>query len=255
METLKFCISTKNLMRQILLILTLTAITSITYSQQQQSVSEIIAEGSAKMKVKPDVVVLTLTMEKRDTSEKRAVNKLNMAIDGLEKALNKIGFSNNTVRISDFDVSSSFNEQNNKKTYTATNTLKLEFQINNKLIDAIYSQIQQEGIQDLDIEFDSKLSDSLEKASRLILVQIAIEDAKTNALTIANALNIKLGRVKQVQKSALGTLLHKIEITKFTPPNIARDVEIKYRTSFDKFEIEDVELEEQITIIYTIANS
>jgi uncharacterized protein YggE len=254
MELPKLCISTKNFMRQILLLLTLIVFTLSSYSQQQPS-NEIIAEGSAKMKVKPNIAIFTLTMEKRDTSEKRAINKLNIAIDGLEKALNKIGFTNSAIRISDYDVSSSFNEQNNRKTYTVTNILKLEFQINNKLIDAIYSQIQQAGIQDLDIEFDSKLSDSLEKASRLKLVQTAIDDAKTNALTIATALDIKLGRVKQVQKSATGTLLHKIEINKFTPPKIAKDEDIRYKTSFDKFEIEDVELEEQITVIYTIANS
>jgi uncharacterized protein YggE len=254
METLNFYISTKKIMRQTLLLLTLTVLSLTSYSQQQQPSNDIIAEGSAKMKVKPDNAIFTLTMEKRDTSEKRAINKLNIAIDGLEKALNKIGFNNNAIRISDFDVSSSFNEQNNRKTYTAKNTLKLEFQVNNKLIDAIYNQIQQTGIQDLDIEFVSKLSDSLEKASRMRLVQIAIDDAKTNALNIANALDIKLGRVKQVQKSAIGTVLQKVEINKFTSPKIVGDTDIKYKTSFDKFEIEDVELEEQITIIYIIAN-
>lgn len=241
-------------MRQTLLILTLTLITSISYSQKHEPASEIIAEGSAKMRVKPDVAVFTLTMEKADTSEKRVINKLNIAIDGLEKALNKIGFSNSVIKISDYDVSSAINDQSKRKTYTVTNTLKLEFQINNKLIDAIYGQIQQAGIQDLDIQFDSKLSDILEKASRLRLVQIAIEDAKENASTIASALDIKLGRIKQVQKSTTGILLHKMEITKFTAPKIVSDEENKVKTSFDKFEIEDVELEDQITIIYTIAN-
>ena len=224
------------------------------YSQQQSS-NEVIAEGAAKMKVKPDLAVFTLTLEKRDTSEKKAINKLNMAVETLEKALNKIGFSNKAIRISDYDVSSSYSDEKNRKTYTATNTLKLEFQIDNKLIDAIYSQIQQSSIQDLDIDFESKLSDSLEKATRQKLVQLAIEDAKSNATNIATALDIKLGRVKQVQKSSTGHLMYSTEIVKFSPPQILRDEEVKYKTSFDKFEIEEVELEEQITVIYTISNS
>lgn len=240
-------------MRQLLLVLTLTLLFTTAYTQQQSN--EVIAEGAAKMKVKPDIAVFTLTMEKRDTSEKRAISKLSTAIDGLEKALSHIGFSNNSIRISDYDISSSYNDENHRKTYTATNILKLEFQINNKLIDAIYTQVQQSGIQDLDIEFESKLSDSLEKVSRLKLVQLAIEDAKTNAASIANALDIKLGRVKQVQKSAYGLIIEKLEDVKFTAPRIVGDTEIKYKTSFDKFEIEDVELDERITVIYTIATS
>ena len=241
-------------MRQILLLLFFTSFLTNSYSQQQSS-NEVIAEGAAKMKVKPDLAVFTLTLEKRDTSEKKAINKLNMAVETLEKALNKIGFSNKAIRISDYDVSSSYSDEKNRKTYTATNTLKLEFQIDNKLIDAIYSQIQQSSIQDLDIDFESKLSDSLEKATRQKLVQLAIEDAKSNATNIATALDIKLGRVKQVQKSSTGHLMYSTEIVKFSPPQILRDEEVKYKTSFDKFEIEEVELEEQITVIYTISNS
>lgn len=242
-------------MRQILLLLTLPLFYVSSYSQPQLSSNEIIAEGSAKMKVKPDIAVFTLTIDKSDTSEKRAIYKLNVAVDGLGKALNDIGISNSSIKISDYAVSSSYNQQTNRKTYAATNTLKLELEANNKLIDAIFNQIQKAGIQDLDIEFDSKLSDSLEKASRLTLVQLAIEDAKINSLVIAKALDVKLGSVKQVQKSATGTLLHKIETAKFTAPQIKRDVEIMYKTSFDKFELEEVELDEQITVIYTIANS
>lgn len=241
-------------MRLILLLSTLSSFILFAYSQQQPS-NEVIAEGAAKMKIKPDIVVFTLTMEKRDTSEKVAINKLNIAIDVLGKALNKIGFTNNAIRISDYDVSSSLNAQNNRKTYTASNALKLEFQIDNKLIDAIYGQIQQAGINDLDVEFGSKLSDSLEKVSRLRLVKLAIEDAKGNATNIANALDIKLVRVKQVQKSADGSVFYKVEINKFTAPKIFGDTEIKHKTSFDKFEIDDVELEERITVIYTIATS
>ncbi|MFL5742790.1 MAG: SIMPL domain-containing protein [Flavisolibacter sp.] len=242
-------------MRQILLAFISTAFALACYCQSQQATNEIIAEGSAKMKVKPDIVVFTLTMEKRDSSEKRAITNLNIAIDALEKALNKIGFSNNAIKILDYDVSSAMNEQGNKKTYTATNVLNLEFQIENKLISAIYNQIQQANIQDLNIEFETRLSDSLERISRKKLVQISIEDARTNAVNIATALNIKLGTVKQVQKSATGPVLFKREMEKFTPPKIAgEEPDIRYKTSFDKFEINELELEEQITIIYTIAN-
>ncbi len=240
-------------MRQIYLLLFLTCILSIANSQQLTS-NEIISEGTAKMKVKPDLAVFAMTLEKRDTSENKAINKLNRAVETLEKALNKIGLPNTAIKISDYKVTSLYYDEKNKKVYTATNTLKLEFQVDNKLIDAIYTQIQQSNIQDLDINFESKLTDSLEKSSRYKLVQLAIENAKSNAINIATALDIKLGKVKQVQKSSTGAVMYKTEILKFSPPKIIRDEEVKFKTAFDKFEIEDVELDEQITVIYTISN-
>jgi len=38
-------------------------------------------------------------------------------------------------------------------------------------------------------------------------------------------------------------------MVKFTPPEIKKDREIRYNTAFDKFQGEDAELEERITIV------
>jgi uncharacterized protein YggE len=238
-------------MRHLILIFTLKLLVTSAYSQQQSN--DVVVEGAAKMKIRPDIVVFTLTIEKRDTSEKQAIFKLNSSVSGLEKALNQIGISSNAVRIVDFDVTSSYNDDHRRKNYIATNILKLEFQIEKKLINAIYTQIQKSGIEDLDIEYDVKLSDSLEKAGRNKLVQLAIADAKTNAANIASSLDMKLGKVRQVQNSAYGLLVEQIGSVKFTAPKVVPDKEIKYRTSFDRFEIEDIELEERITVVYSIA--
>jgi uncharacterized protein YggE len=133
--------------------------------------------------------------------------------------------------------------------------LKVNFRIDHKLIDAFYNEIQQAGIQDLDVSFETILSDSLEKASRLKLVQQVIEDAKINAKNISQTLGVRIGKVKQVHKyGADAPYPEKVEMVKFTPPVIKRDTEVRYNTAFDKFQVEDVELEERITIVYEIAN-
>lgn len=235
-----------------LLAILLFGIVTTKASSQQKTSNEIIAEGGAKMKVRPDIATFTLTIEKNDTIERNAIKALNLQTDELIKSLSKIGFTNKNIKISDYDISSSTNDEH-KKRYTASNVLKVEFGIENKLIDAFYSEVQQSQIEDLDIAFDTKVSDSLEKATRLRLVQLAIEDAKTNANNISNALGIKIIKVKQVQKYAEALFdKNKIEIVKFAPPEIVRDTEIKYSTIFDKFQVEDVELEEKITVVYEI---
>ena len=240
-------------MLKMTLLLGLTFFFSNIYSQSKND-NEIIAEGGSKIKVRPDLAILTLTVEKRDTIEKNAIKMLNLEIDELVKSLYKIGFTNKTIKISDYDISS-YQNDNEKKRYTASNILRVEFGLDTKLIDGLYKEIQQAELNDLDISFEAKVSDSLEKITRLKLVQEAIADAKLNATNISKALDIKLIRVKQVLKykdGILGTppVINQI---KFTPPKVFADTQISYNTSFDKFEVEDVELEEKITIVYEIS--
>ena len=240
-------------MLKMTMLLSLTFLFSTVYSQTKND-NEIIAEGGSKIKVRPDLAIFTLTVEKRDTVEKNAIKLLNLEIDELVKSLYKIGFTNKTIKISDYDISSSQNDED-KKRYTASNVLKLEFGLDTKLIDALYKEIQEAGLKDLEISFETKVSDSLEKTTRLKLVQEAITDAKINAQNIAKALDIKLIKVKQVLKYKEGIFGSPPTINqiKFTPPKVVGDTQISYTTSFDKFEVEDVELEEKITIVYEIS--
>lgn len=231
-------------------------ITSNVFSQAKKS-ADIIAEGGAKIKVRPDIAVLSLTIAKTDSIEKEVIRNLNTEMDALVKVLYKLGFTNKTVKISDYDISSNkYRAEEDTKKYTATNGLKLEFKMDTKLIDAIYNEIQQAGLTDLDIAFDSKVSDSLEKQTRYLLVQQAIEDAKANASNIAKTLNIKLLGIKQVSKfkEMLFNQAMEINMVKFTPGKLVVNNEISFNSSFDKFEVEDVELEEKITIVYEISN-
>jgi uncharacterized protein len=223
---------------------------------QSKNTSEMIAEGNAKIKLSPDVAIFTLTVEKNDTIEKNVIKKLNEEIEYLVKSLYKIGFVNTSIKIADYNIESSSDYENKMKRYTAKNSLKLEFYINTKVIDAIYKEIEAAGLNDLDVSFETKISDSLEKSTRLLLVRQAIADAKTNANNIAKALNVKIIKVKQVLKYREAGLLTPVEIKQiqFTPPIIKEDAAISSNTSFKEFEMEDIELEEKITLVYEISN-
>ena len=238
-----------------LILIALTLFSSNVFAQSKIT-NEIIAEGSSKIKIRPDLVTFTLTVEKTDTIEKDAIKSLNQEIADLVKSLYKLGFTDKTIKISDYSISSD-QDNDEKKKYTTTNVLKLEFGLDTKLIDALYKQIQEAELKDLDIEFATKVSDSLEKATRLKLVQFAIEDAKINANNISKALGLKLVRVKLVSKNVGGTfelLPSQISTVMFTPPKIIEEKEEAMHSSFEKFQVEDVELEEKITIVYEILN-
>ncbi|GAB2825156.1 SIMPL domain-containing protein [Ferruginibacter profundus] len=148
---------------RIAIILATVSLFSHSAFSQNKKLAEITAEGNAKIKVKPDIVTFTLTIEKSDTIEKNVIKILNEEVDLLSRSLEKLGFQNKAVKVSDYRISSSFDEDRKQKTYTATNILKVEFRLDNKLIDAFYNEIQSRNFKDLDFNYETGISDSLEK--------------------------------------------------------------------------------------------
>lgn len=233
------------------IILLFVAINS--YSQTNNE-SLLTAEGIAKIKVTPDLAIFRITATKENTIEKTAIKELNQEIQKLQNVLLKLGFTESNIKISEYNISKS--NYNNKNEITVKNTLIINFVLNNKLIEAFYQEIQNESLEDLDIEFETQISEALELNTRQKLVKIAIDKAKNNAENMAIALNVKLNNVKKVSKYNIqddSSSPMKVDEVKFKKPVIAKADEV-VNTSFDKFQVEEIDLEETITIVYEIAH-
>lgn len=226
------------------------------FSQNNNHIgNEITAEGYAKTKVKPDIAIFRITVEKSDFVEKIAIKQLNEEVDKFQKLFTKLGFSEKNIKISDYNISNTENNDG-KKEYTAHNTLVVEFLLDNKIIEAFYQEIQDQNIADSDVEFETQISENLEKATRQVLLKKAIVEAQSNAENIASALDVKLTAVKQVSKYSMrdfaveAASYKSSDNIKFDKPKLAA-----YKnpnTSFDKLEVEEKELDETITIVYEI---
>jgi uncharacterized protein len=236
-----------------LFIIVLFLFITLNASSQENKGNEITTEGVAKKKVKPDLARIRITIEKHNIIEKNSIKELNEEIAKLQKLLQKIGFTEMNIKISEYKVSSNL-DNNDKKEYTALNTLVVEFNLNNRLIESFYQEIQNESIKDADVEFETQISEELEKNTRQKLMLVAIEEARQNAQNIANALDVKLLNVKQASKFLMrnydSASMIKVDQVKFASP---AKQEINERTSFSKFEVEEKELEETITLIYEIS--
>ncbi len=212
--------------------------------------NEIVAEGYSNIKVKPDVAIITITAEKENLTETDALKELNLEIDNLQKTLIKLGFNNNQIKISDYSISSS--KEDNQKKYSATNKLTIELALDNKVLNAFYKEIQLNNHKDLDIEFETKLSTELEKNTTTKLVQLAIEDAKLNAINIAKTLSIKMGNVKRVSKYNERVLGYDLKIGKMESLKVGQVKNDEPGSAFSNFDVEEKEYEERITIVYEI---
>lgn len=221
----------------------------------QTSSKTIIADGQAKVKIKPDVAILSLSVSKSDTIENAAMQKLNQEVQALSTILTKQGLDKSQIKIADYSIESNSYRDDNKKEFTASNTLKVELHVQEPVINQLLSAIEAQQLNDLEIAFDFRLSDSLKKKTRLLLVQQAITDAKANAVNIARALNVELKRIKQVAKKGDAILPYdnKIEFIRYTPPVVVEKLEdMRINSAFQQFEIEELDLTEEITIVYEI---
>ncbi|HEX8577711.1 MAG TPA: SIMPL domain-containing protein [Flavobacterium sp.] len=239
-------------MKKHLTILAFLILSSHSFSQGNNG-NEITAEGVAKVKVKPDLASFRITIQKRNSIEKTSIKELNEEIEKLQKILLRIGFTEKNIKISDYKILSDENNDT-KKEYTTQNTLVVEFVLDNKVIEAFYQEIQNENLKDADIEFETQVSEDLEKTTRQKLVKIAIGEAKSNAENIANALEVKLSNVKQVSKFTMRDYMS-ASMMKVSEVKMGKDMPKmapNQKTSFDKFEVEEKELEETITIVYEI---
>ena len=221
------------------------------FAQTPVNTSEIIAQGSAKIKVKPDVVTLTIDISKEDASEKTALKQLNDEVGKLQSFFAKIGFAASSIKIENYKITADRYSEDEKK-FRALNTLKIEFKLDTKVLDAFYQELQAGNYKDVLVDYETGLSPELEKATRKTLVQKAIEDAKDNADNIAKALSVKIVKVKSVSKFGNNDMPYSIvEETKYKPLAMAANAPAP-PTAFSKYEVTEIELEESITIVFEI---
>jgi uncharacterized protein YggE len=216
------------------------------YSQKKINNNEIVAEGRATIKIKPDMAAIDIRVSKSDSIESRALSELNKEMQNIIATLEKIGFTKVHIRVADYSVSENHDRSGK---YIAQNSLKLDFKLNNSLINNFYQQLELAKPSHVTVFFNTYLSEELKNESDTELLRQAIKDAKINALEIATALGVKLGSVKYASKSGYrerqdeyGKKLQEVVVT-------ALSIE---KTSFANYDVEEKKLDDQITLVFNI---
>lgn len=237
----------KNFTTVLLLVFTL-----ISFSQPKFQ-NEIVANGIAKTKINPDLGTFYITVSKNNSIEKTAISELNQEVAKVQKVLLKVGFIEKNIKIADYTITK--DNYSAAKDFQATNSLAVFFVLDNQRIENFYQLMQSENLQDVNVVFSTSLSEKLEKSSREDLTQKAIANAKSYAENIAKSLNLKLLGIKHVSANGYKESfsgLQSEDLQSFEMSAIVVTASIP--TSFDKFEVVPITIEEKITIVYEIAN-
>lgn len=215
-----------------------------------QTKSEITAEGRATKKVKPDVVKLSVQVSKEEASEKEVLKQLNDEVSQLEKFFAKAGIPKTAVKISSYNVRKGYDDDKSKKKYEATTALEITFNLDNKVLDAFYGELQAGSYKDVFVDYETSLSAELEKKTKEQLVIMAIADAKQKAEAIAKALGVKIIGISHVSKYGreVKAIVEEVKYKAMAAPAAASAP----RTVFSDYEVQEIEEQEDITVIFEI---
>ena len=158
----------------------------------------ITVKGVGAVSAKPDLIVITMTLENTDMDYETSVDISAKQIQELCSALVKIGFEQTDLKTTSFNVSTSYNNEkdrygNYKRVfdgYECTHRLKLEFDLDISLLGKVLAAIAScSANPELSIGFTVKEPSAVSAE----LLKSATVNAKAKAEILCEASGVKLG--------------------------------------------------------------
>lgn len=209
--------------------------------------STLSIKGSATVSVKPTVTVITMSIRSTQDSYTSAIQNMVSRVDQLTSEMKKIGFKENEIITSNFNINKQFNYNQNrvkKEVFDAHQTIRVQFtQDKDRLLEVLNRAVSSEATPEISISFD--LENKKKKEIKDQLIKLALKDAKDKAELISEETGCKLAGIKTIN---------------YGQPNYVADP-LKYRASadmqmeevvFSNMEVANLSFTESVDITYLI---
>ena len=163
----------------------------------------ITVKGIGAVSVKPDLIVLRLSMETAEYEYDAAMKAAAEKIDFLNKALEAAGFEKKSAKTADFRVRADYDRLNDGKGnytsvfmgYKCRHELKIEFDFDTKRLAKALSEISK-CIAKPEISIDFTVKDSSAVSGELL--KAAVKNAREKAEILCAASGAKLGELRSI---------------------------------------------------------
>lgn len=211
------------------------------YSQAEIKTLQVKAYGT--MSVNPDIGMLYVELDHIDENFSSSIIGLNQQVQNLSSQLISIGYEESAIKTTKFNVRKNQIYRNNKSIdsgYIASQRFQLRFKNNENNIAKILNEFSS-GKQDLNLNFDFKLSDTLEAKVHKKVIKLATADALSKAKLITEETGQELDGIKTIK---FGMLNNKNNVT---------TINIKGYNSLSKgFTTKEIVLSETILITWNL---
>lgn len=216
----------------------------------------ITVQGGGKVRVKPDLVELTLQIEGREKEYEKAARNASDQIEKLSSALSALGFGENELKTTGFNVrteyesvrdpSGEYREQFAR--YVCFHSFKLTFDFSPQRLSDTLSAIASSGAKpQLYISFTAKNPEKISAA----LLRAAAKNAREKAKTLAKASGAALGELVSIDYGFADRAFYSN-----TRVEMQRDfggAPMMAKSAFgDSFAPEDLELSDHATFVWEL---
>lgn len=166
----------------------------------------ITVKGQGKISVKPDLIIVSMTLESKDKDYDKTMQSAAEKIDAVNKSLEKIGFNKNAVKTTNFNVRTDYENvrddggryKNVFKGYVCNHNLQVEFDFDTKRLAEVLAAISTcLAKPEFSIAFTVKDKSAINKE----LLQSAAKNAKEKAEILCEASGVKLGELSSIDYS------------------------------------------------------
>lgn len=176
-------------MKKLILLLTITFMT-MSYGQETKQIPQINVNGEGKVKITPDQVSISATVETKGTNAKDVKKQNDEKIDAVLKFIKKMNIPASDYRTKQVSLNPQYDYDKKKTNYNAVQTVEILLKDLSKY-DELMEGLVTQGINRLgNVTFESsKLIQHQSEARKL-----AIKDAKSKAEDYVSVLGQKIGK-------------------------------------------------------------
>ena len=184
-------------MKKVVLFLTIMFMT-MSYGQETKQIPQINVNGEGKVKIAPDQVSISATVETKGNNAKDVKKQNDEKMDAVLKFIKKMNIPTADFRTKQVALNPQYDYEKKKTSYNATQTVEILVKDLSKY-DELMEGLVQQGINRLDnVSFESsKLAQYQSEARKL-----AIKDAKVKAEDYVSVLGQKVGKAYTISDNS-----------------------------------------------------
>ena len=176
-------------MKKALLILGILFLT-MSNAQEQKQIPMINVSGEGKVKVAPDQVSISISIETKGTKAEDIKRENDKKMDGILKFIKKSNVAQEDFQTQRISLNPNYDYEKKKSNYIATQSVQILLKDLSKY-DALMEGLVNEGINRIDnVEFKSSKLIQLQSDAR----KLAMKEAKTKAEDYVSVLGQKVGK-------------------------------------------------------------
>ncbi len=184
-------------MKKVILMLALVVMAN-SFAQEEKQVPMINVSGEGKIKVAPDQVLVSISIETKGTKAEDVKRENDKKMDGILKFIKKSNVATEDFQTQRISLNPNYDYEKKKYSYIATQSVQILLKGLSKY-DALMEGLVNEGINRIDsVEFKSSKMTQLQSDAR----KLAMKDAKIKAEDYVSVIGQKVGKARLISDNS-----------------------------------------------------